>query len=513
MAYEDYEDQIEVPTNYIAAIARYKIHLIAAVVLLSLISVAVVTAIPAVYRSQAIVLVETQQIPSDLVRSTVTSIAAERIQIIKQRVMTRDRLLEIANKHPSIKANSGTELVSRLVQDMRDNIAVELITGSMNKRNKAAATIAFKVSYDALSPGVAQSVANDLVTLFLDENVKARTERASETTEFLQSEADKLQQQLDKTEQAIADYKQQNKDALPEHLNLYIAMLERAQSNRAELQRKIESEINQRSLYEVQGGGVAAGSVPRLVELETEYERLSALYQPSHPDLIALQQEIEQLSSAPDKTDSSKTSGNSVVAAKIASANTQIALLRKQLAKADQQIAELEGKIIKIPQVERGLLALNRDYRTVQEQYEQIVGNTMQAKMAESLEQGRKAERFSILEPPLLPDQPYKPDRKKFLGVGLAMSLGIPFGLVILAAFFDKSVRGAAAVEVITNQAPLVVISYIETDDEKGKKKKNIIRGVGAVLVLSIVCIVIFHTIVMPLDFLMYKLMFRFGLS
>ena len=45
-----------------------------------------------------------------------------------------------------------------------------------------------------LRPEVANKVANELVTLFLDENIKQRTERASETTEFLTREADKLGQ-------------------------------------------------------------------------------------------------------------------------------------------------------------------------------------------------------------------------------------------------------------------------------------------------------------------------------
>lgn len=511
MAYEDYEDQIEVPTNYIAAIVRYKIHLVIAIVLLSLISVAVVTAIPAVYRSEAIVLVETQQIPDDLVRSTVTSIAAERIQIIKQRVMTRERLLEIAGKYPSIKVNSGTNLVSNLVEDMRENTAVELITGTKDSRSKTATTIAFKVSYDALSPTVAQAVANDLVTLFLGENVKARTERASETTDFLQSEADKLQQKLGQTEQAIADYKQQNKDALPEHLDLYMSMLERSQNTRVDVQRQIDAEVNQRSLYEVQVGGVNAGSQSRLAQLESEYAKLSALYQPSHPDLIGLKQEIEQLSSA--SRDGANSIGNSVLASKMATSNTQIASLRRQLSKNEMQITDLEATIIKIPQVERGLLALNRDYRTIREQYEQIVGNTMQAKMSESLEQGRKAERFSILEPPLLPDQPFKPDRKKFLGAGLALSFGIPFGLVILIAFMDKSVRGAAALEVITNDAPLAVIGYIETEVEKKRSKKQVIRAIGLIFILCSIGVFVFHMIVMPLDFLMYKLINKLGLN
>ena len=44
---------------------------------------------PPLYRSTGTILIEQQQVPQDLVPSTITSFAAERIQLIKQRVMAR----------------------------------------------------------------------------------------------------------------------------------------------------------------------------------------------------------------------------------------------------------------------------------------------------------------------------------------------------------------------------------------------------------------------------------------
>ena len=53
---------------------------------------------PATYASQGKILVQSQQIPIELVRPTVTATAAARIQVIEQRVMTRDNLLAIVDK-------------------------------------------------------------------------------------------------------------------------------------------------------------------------------------------------------------------------------------------------------------------------------------------------------------------------------------------------------------------------------------------------------------------------------
>ena len=61
-----------------------------------LLSGAIAYLLPPVYQSTARILVESQQIPDDLARSTVTASAAERLQLIEQRLMTRENLLSVA---------------------------------------------------------------------------------------------------------------------------------------------------------------------------------------------------------------------------------------------------------------------------------------------------------------------------------------------------------------------------------------------------------------------------------
>lgn len=62
-------------------------------------AVAVALLAPPVYQSTGTILIESQQIPTDLVQATVTTFADERIETIKQRVMTRDNLLRTIAKH------------------------------------------------------------------------------------------------------------------------------------------------------------------------------------------------------------------------------------------------------------------------------------------------------------------------------------------------------------------------------------------------------------------------------
>jgi uncharacterized protein involved in exopolysaccharide biosynthesis len=76
---------------------------------------AITALLPAQYLSYGTILVESQEIPSDLVRPTVAALANDRIQVIEQRIMTRDNLLQLAKKFhlsPGWREQlSGTEVV------------------------------------------------------------------------------------------------------------------------------------------------------------------------------------------------------------------------------------------------------------------------------------------------------------------------------------------------------------------------------------------------------------------
>lgn len=512
--YEDEQDHLrETPSNILFALDRYKWWIISAALILSILSTLIIFSIEPTYRAEGIILVETQQIPEDLVQSTVTTLADERIKVIEQRVMTRDKLLAIINKHPSLSESANSSL-SSVINETRNAISVETITDGRKRR---ASTVAFKVSYESKNPVLAQAITDDLVTLFLDENVKTRTARAVETTDFLTNESMRLKTELGETEHAILLYKQQNRDALPEHLDLYISMRERAETKSNDLRRQLEEINNQKSLLESQmNSNVRSQSSANdlsLEKLRKEYQRLSLMYQPAHPDLVLLRKEIAQAESGEYDTMFDDTGYNRVqqteFSSKINALETKRKFLRDEMAEVETKISSLEEKIIKIPQVEQGLVALNRDYQAVKTQYERLLANTMKAQMAENLEQDLKAERFSLVEPPILPDRPFKPDIKKMIAASLAVSIGFPIGIVLLIGFLDKSIRGEKALEIITGHAPIAVVGYIETEDEmksKALSQRTSLVAAPAALILITLSI---HFLYLPIDTLVHEVIFR----
>jgi len=567
--------------DYVAIFKRRYLYFIAPLIIVAGITVALSVFLPPVFQSAGTIVIESPQISGDLIRSAVNSQAAERIDIIKQRVMTRANLLRIVEKIDVFQEKRKGMSTTQIVDEMRDLVGVDLVFARTGPRGRDLKAIAFKVSFDHSWPTIAMGVANELVTLFLNENVKARTASASETTEFLAQETQKLERALETIEEDIAKYKQEFGSSLPEHLNLRLEMRERFQKDIQERDREIKALEEEKRFLDIQLSASrnrtdnilddAPSARKRSPEEELKYLQsgllaLSADYSASHPDIKKLKRkisaarkklidgggyagltlklqdlenqlkaaralddpdeaEIKRLASEIDATektlaqlpDESKKpvvqEGGDPVSAmintKLSITDGRIQSLRTEKEELAAKLQDVEVRIIQTPQVERGLKNLNRDYENTQSKYNEIRSKHMEAQLSENLEQERKAERFTLLEPPTLPEAPIKPDRQKILMIGLALSFAAGGAGIFLVEFLDGSVRGIASVTKIVKHEPLATIPYIVTMSEAQNSRKRKIR-LGIIATVSVVTVVtLVHVLYMPLDVALYKLLAR----
>ena len=106
---------------------------------------------PATYLSEGKILVQSQQIPSELVRPTVTSAAQERIQVIQQRTMTRDNLIAIADKFQLFPDKRTLMSPTELVELVRKNIKIAPVDLQLEFKQRSRAenpTIVFSVGFE-----------------------------------------------------------------------------------------------------------------------------------------------------------------------------------------------------------------------------------------------------------------------------------------------------------------------------------------------------------------------------
>ena len=517
----------ETETEYVLTLRDY-IDIIrrrALVMLIAFISVVVVAAslailLPPVYQSSGTILIESQQISTDIIASSVSGYARERIEVTKQRVMTRENLLRIMKKYNLFRDKNDSRVTSELINDLRKRITIDLQGGQRGK------TIAFSISFEDRHAELAYGVTSELVTLFLDENIKSRVESATETTKFLSQEANRLKADLEKMESLVASYKQEHAGSLPENLGLKSAILQRTEISLANLDREYKATENElkrleRELTAAKSGlDVIETPVYRLKQLKAEYRKASINYNDTHPTIRALKRKIEmlekgQVSEEDIATPASETGVliNSELVLKI---ETLIGTAKDRLNSIDSQrkpmrkkIARYEKQIIKTPQVELGLSSLLRDHANAKTKYEEIQSKQLTAQVSENLEGENKSERFSLIDPPLLADKPIKPNRAKIFMLGLIMAFAAAGGLAFLLETLNQRIRGKGALTAVLGYSTLVEIPYITTSDEHLRRKELIKRSLIGFAIFIVASLVIIHFAYMELDLLFYKILAR----
>jgi len=493
--------------------------------------VAVTMLLPPVYRATGAILIESQQIPTDLVEATVTSYADERIEVIKQRVMTRENLLRIIRKYNLFADAGPTVTPSDQIDEMRKTIEVELVNANLRPDRKGSGTIAFRLSFEHKRPDTSQAVANDLMTLFLEENVRVRTQRATQTTEFLTQEADKLKKDLDGLEGQIAKYKNEHGRALPENFALGMASMQRLEADLRQLERDSASTEQELRGLEAERESAASGQLPygggtssiaELQKAKADVARLSATYTDDHPDLKAAKRKVETLtqaaateaaSPAPPLRRASTGPGGMVtrIDARIGAMRNRLKVLEGQKSSVRGRLAQMDVTLVRSPEVERGFSALTRDYQSAQKKYEEILAKKMTAQVAENLEEDQKAERFAVLEPPALPEKPVKPDRKKLLAFSLLLAMVAPVGLVSFMEGLHGTIRGVGQISAILGQKPLVTVPLIPVAAELAMRRRmHLYVAAGGVIAVAL-ALVAAHFLLLPLDVLFMKAMIRLG--
>jgi uncharacterized protein involved in exopolysaccharide biosynthesis len=355
---------------------RWSIILVAAVCMALTVSLAVLW--PPTYTSGATILIEQQEIPQDLVRSAVTSFADQRVQVISQRVMTTQNLLALIERYdlyPDIRLAKPREV---LLQKMRDDISMKMISADVidpRSGRPTQATIAFSVNYKSHSPELAVKVANDLTSLYLNENLTSRTQMAEQTASFFAEEAGRQQARIVELDKKLADFKEKNKDRLPEVEQLNTQASERTDMDLRDADNRIAAIDSQRVLLEAQlaqinpttqvyseTGQRMMNAEDRLKSLKSQLAAYKARYAPDHPDVINTQREVDGLEKQVKSDD-----GTSDVARQLEDAKAELAKAQQKYSpdhpdviRLNRVVQELEKQLAAAPA--SGVLAKEREH-------------------------------------------------------------------------------------------------------------------------------------------------------
>jgi polysaccharide biosynthesis transport protein len=517
------------PNDYLNIAKRRNWSFIIPLFIITITGITVALLLPPVYKSSATILIESQEIPQEFVMTTVTTFVEQRLQSINQRIMSSSRLIEIIRQYDLYHKLQEKRTMEEVIDKMREDVTMAPIsTEVVDQRTgrPTMATIAFTLSYEGKeTPSKVQKVADKLTSLFLEENLKIRERQTQGISQFLKEEVEKQKARLEDLDAKIARFKEQHINELPEMLQVNVQGLNTMDRNIERFEDQLLNLKNREGYLETQLVSTDPETLKnqdklRLKELNFQLMALKTRVSEHHPDMKKLRAEIAELEQQivlnSDKPRSEKELPDNpayiTLSSQLSATRSDIDFIKEQIKNLEQEKKEYQKRIDATPRIEQEYNTLRIQLSTAQVKYDDLMRKIMEARIAHNLEKEQKGERFIIIDPPQLPEKPFKPNRLAIILIGVVLGMGAGIGTASLREFSDHSVRTADALAMATSFPVLTTIREIVTGEDRRRKKIRRMIQASTTAAILIGAVVIFHFFIMDLDIFWAKLMRRIAI-
>jgi polysaccharide chain length determinant protein (PEP-CTERM system associated) len=430
---------------------------------------------PRVYEAETLILVQSQSVPQDFVRSIVSEGIDERLRTISQQVTSRTNLESIIREYHLADEIGSSLTLDTIVEAVRAKIKIDVSKGK-GSRDK---TSAFTISYRGRDPKKVMQVTNALASNFISQNLDIRETQVLGTTSFLADELESVKKRLADKEEELKAYRERFMGGLPDQLTANIAMLQRLQSQADQLSKNLADTENRKILIQqtleearkrsqVLLPASSEGSEPRdLASLKTQLAALEARYTPNHPDVVRLKKMIEMLQASESNSGAGSqanpsilSKGEQTLVKQIGDIDLDIASTKAEMRKVQVEISQYQKRVEDTPKREQELFSIRRDYDNLKGLYDSLLKRKLEADIAVSMEKKQKGEQFRVIDPAKIPSYPVEPDVKRILLLVLALGFGLGGGLAYLRETMDTSFKAPDEAEKELDIKILVSIPY-----------------------------------------------------
>jgi succinoglycan biosynthesis transport protein ExoP len=472
-------------TYYKLFLRHKELVLVPLIVVFSLVSLSSLF-FPKIYESSTVIRVLREQLnplgTGKLVREDLNSM----LKTLQEMVLSRPQLMRTIRKLHLDKDLENDFEMQDLIISIRENVSIQ----------KKGAQL-FTVSFQDRDPEKAMQVTNTIVNLFIEESLSLKRDEAFSSVDFIEDQLEIYRKKLVESEEALRKFKQAHIGEMPGEKNVNLVQLDRLRGEFAETKMALQEAIGKKQLIEDQlsgerpmiismRSGEPSSAGEKMKVLEFQLSQLLANYTEKHPDIIRIRTEIELLSnevrqetiavSEPLPQAGDLTTLNPLYQNMKESYNNitiTIGTLQAKQKVLEKKVKEYENKVLSIPNQEKEMVALQRDYNVNDKIYEMLLMKLEQGRISKHLEFSQGGTRFQVIEPAIVPITPIKPDRFRFLFAGLALGCAAGGGLVFLKEYFDTSTRGAREAEDVYKFPVLTAIPIIQTEKETQLRRRN----------------------------------------
>lgn len=512
-------------SDYVAAIKRRRMLLATIALPIIAISIALAIGLPNIYVSTGLFTFTDATVPGEMPANANTD-AIQRLQeqyrdayvdSLSSTVMGDPSIKQMIQQVPgAIAPGTSMGVAVKAVQRRAQVETVRTPVLDPNTGRNLDIISAFTVSYESADPTVAASGAKWLSNAFIEANRQSRLVSAKAAEQFYDAQTQNYRQQIAQIESKLAAFKSQNYDQLPGLTNLNMGIMQTTQQQIDTLTQQIGALRQNRIFLEQQLATAknAGQDQGLLAQLQAEYDRKLATYDPDYPDMIALRQQIDELQEGGGAANSlslpsqlradeqalaqsklrysenfpdvkrlerqiqilktriahgEQYAGNAAGSPAVIQLKTQLNAnqtqtdaLQRQSDQLRQQLMQLEGRVAAAPQVERQYKGLALNLQLAQTKYNQLLKYQMDAQLTSQAIASGRSDRIRIVEQPSEPLTPGKPKRTAIAAVGLMLAMLLGLTAVVIAESVDQSVRGSRDIRRVLGLSPLGVIPEIQ---------------------------------------------------
>ena len=481
--------------------------------------------LPAYFKSETLILVEQQKVPEQYVVPNVATDIQDRLQSMTQQILSRTRLLRIINDLRLYTDQRSRLSPDEIVDKMRGDIQIDLVQAPGRRDDLTA----FKISYSSKDARLSQQVTNQLTSLFIDENLQARQQQSESTTSFLENQLEDARKALATQEQRVREFKSHYLGELPGQMQSSIQILSGLQArlqgeldalNQSKQQNLyLESLVSQyRSIRENLQKGENGRDLPaaldqELARLKTQLADVQSHYSERHPDYRKLKQQIAKVEkmkgqmaaslNAPaisndakkdsdlhptDYAELREMSPQLELESQLKANKLEITNRQAQIDHLEAEMQQYQSRINETPVREQQLADLTRDYEQSRTNYDSLLAKRNQSELATNLEKRQQGEQFRIIDPPSLPQKPYKPNRMVFSIFGLLGGAFIAAAGTAVGELLDDRVRDEKELEGLVTAPILTEIPPVATALEVLRGSRRVrLEWMGAVLMVAVI--------------------------
>ncbi len=503
--------------DYIDIVRRHKAWIVGPLLAGLVCSVVGAYLYPDTFVSQAVVKIVPAQIPERFVPSNVNFELTQRIVSMQQNILSRVNLTNIISNFGLYPKEIKRVPLEDLIEEMR---LKRVKIGPVFNAQTSSKGGAFTVSFEYQDRFVAQKVCSDLVSRFMDQNIRENTQQTGATTDFLSETLADAKKELDRIEGAMTAFRMQNTNVLPEERMNNMTTLHSLETRMSNVNAQL-SRINQDKLLleaemrrtqellnqaltpqavETQNPVVAAARNERLAALERDVQALEMnlvvlkdRYTPANPEVKraeanlalarrqrdeAAKQEDSKKAAAPAPAAPSSTKKTVVATKEAKDLETALTRLKAQSATRDvesedlikeqkslnSQIGSYTARIQASPIGEQKYLELMRDYDRAKANYGEMSKKRSESKLSENVINRKQGETLEMLDPASLPATPTEP--KRWVIITSGGIAGLLLGLMLAGAreLKDTSLKNLKDVRAYTQLTILGCIPLLEND-------------------------------------------------